>query len=351
MDRNIRQGIKFLFVAMHILPPVGGAERSMLTLMYELRRLGHTVNHIDINNYDKELEKTARYHDVIITQLQWTPSAVALAEKYNKPCMVLYRSLEPVCRVVHDKNLSYLQATCGQKCKTCPHKITGYEKDGLALHKADMIIGNSKWTAGWLAEEHGHSPDKLGWMYPAIDMSFLAEENKKKEFISMSMWTYPAGTDVFADIARLMPTENFRIYGYTHNLPSYPQYTLPKNVEFIENAPQEEMFGATKLWLFPYRTVPNFGRVVIEAQEAGIPVVGIKAGAIVEDNMIIDNVTGYHVDGHDPKKWVKYVKKALSNLPQLKENISKEDFSKFKKQENTERFIKYTTQVLNKKRN
>jgi len=338
MDRNLRQGIKFLFIAQHILPPIGGAERSMLTLMHELRKMGHTVNHIDTNNYDKELERIAEHHDIIVTQLQWTNQAVALAEKYNKPSIVLYRSLEPVCRATHNRLTSYLTATCGQKCGECPHRITGYEQDGLALNKSDFIIGNSKWSAGWLTEEHGHSADKVGWMYPAIDMGFLESfPSEKQEYISMSMWTYPAGTDVFADIARRMPTEKFRIYGYVHNMPSYPQYTLPDNVEFVEKAPQEEMFSTTKLWLFPYRTIPNFGRVVIEAQEAGIPVVGIKAGAIVEDEMIIDNVTGYHVEGHDPNKWVKYIKKALDNLPQLKENISKQDFSKFKKRENTER--------------
>ena len=351
MVKSVQKGpFKFIFIAQNILPVVGGAERSMVTLMQELRKRGHTVNHICKDNYDTSLEKIVQHHDIVVTQLQWSPMAVKLAEQYNKPSFIMMRSLEPVCRVVFNPQLSHLMAECGQKCSTCPHQITGYEEHGLALRKCNLILGNSQWSAGWMSEEHGHSPDKVGWTYPCMDFAFLDDSvERKPEYISMSMWTYSAGTDVFAEIAKKMPQEKFRIYGYKHDLPSYPRYDLPKNVEFKENASQEEMFSTTKLWLFPYRTIPNFGRVVVEALQTGIPVVGIKAGAIMPpDEMIIDGVNGYTVEGHGVSNWVSTVKKALLDIEKLREGCINTDYYKFSKEANTDRFVDYAAQVLNK---
>ena len=350
MVQTIRQGpFKFLFIAKNIIPIVGGAERSMVTLMHELRKRGHTVNHICSENYDKSLERTAQHHDIIITQLQWSPMAVKIAEQYNKPSIIMMRSLEPVCRVVHNPNEARLIAECGQKCWECPHRITGYESHGIALNKCNLILGNSQWSAEWMVREHHHSPDKVGWIYPCMDFAFLDEEVKHKpEYISMSMWTYSAGTDVFVGVAKRMPKEKFRIYGYKYDLPSFPRYNLPKNVEFIQNAPQEEMFGTTKLWLFPYRTIPNFGRVILEALKADIPVVGIKAGAIIPpDEMIIDGVNGYTVEGHDAGKWVSKVKEALKDIEKLRKGCKDTDYYKFSKESGTDRFVDYSAQVLN----
>tara|TARA_Y100000310_G_scaffold153433_1_gene152851 strand:- start:1838 stop:2869 length:1032 start_codon:yes stop_codon:yes gene_type:complete len=342
--------MNFLFIALHIQPAIGGAEISTLTLMNELRKRGHTCNHIDSNNWNEDVEGTAKHHDIIITQLQWAPKAIHIAERYNKPSIVMLHSLENTCRVVHDPVHAIELYRCQQKCSTCPHMITGYEEQGIALNKCNLILGNCKWNATWAIEELGYRPEKVGWVYPS--MTEIDNESIKGKYISMNMLTYAKGTDIFADIARQMPNEKFRIYGYEHSLPCFPSFSLPKNVEFMGKVSQEEMYTDAKLWIVPARKIVNFGMTIIEAMSCGVPVIASGCGSVIDDEMVIDGYNGLHVPmddwekGHKPDLWVKYVNKALENIEEYSLNAHETDFSRFSKKASADRFIDYAKKLV-----
>ena len=342
--------MNFLFIALHIQPAIGGAESSTLTLMKELRKRGHTCNHIDTNNWNENIESTAMYHDIIITQLQWAPKAIHIAERYNKPSIVILYSLENTCRVVHDPVNAIELYRCQQKCSTCPHMITGYEELGAALNKCNLILGSCKWVASHAIEELGHKPEKVGWVYPSMEPALT--KPAKGKYISMNMFTYAKGTDIFVEIARQMPDEKFRIYGYKHSLPCFPSFSLPKNVEFMGKVSQEEMYSDAKLWIVPARKMVNFGMIIIEALSYGVPVVVSGCGSVIDDEMVIDGHNGLHVPmddwekGHEPSTWVKYVKRALENLEEYSLNASETDFSRFSKEASADRFIDYAKKLV-----
>ena len=313
----------------NLYPIIGGAEQSADTLIKELRKRGHTVNHICQSNYDESLLQTIQHHDVIVTQLNWTPMVISKCEQYNKKCIVFIRSMENVCRIVN-LDPRYL-SICEQKCKSCKHRISGYEEQGRALLKADLIIGNSKWTSKMLKEEHGLNSE---YIYPFIDFKVYQNiELSKPNYIAMNKWSWPDGTEIFLDIARIMPQYNFKIVGYES---VHSDLGLPKNVVFTgvsENI--DDIYKDVLVWLYP-NLHGTFGRVVIEAQLAGIPVVGAGRGPVLADEM-----TPYIVkDYHNAKKWKTVILDVIrDNKPPL------ESFDPYKKETQVDKFIKLSNNL------
>ena len=310
----------------NLYPVIGGAEQSAVTLMNELRKKGHIVNHICQSNFDESLLSTIEHHDVIVTQLAWTPMVIGKAKQYNKKCVVFIRSMENVCRIVH-QDPKYL-SECEQKCKKCKHRITGYEEQGRALLQADLIIANSKWTSKMLKEEHGL---KSEYIYPFIDFETYKEiELSSPNYIAMNKWSWPDGTEIFLDIAKVMPDYNFKIVGYEAAHSSRP---LPKNVVFTGVSPEiKDIYEDVFVWLYP-NLHGTFGRVVVEAQLAGIPVVGAARGPVLADEM-----TPYVVkDYRNPKEWKKVILDVIgNNKPPL------QSFDPYLKEKQVEKFIKLT---------
>ena len=313
----------------NLYPIVGGAEQSADTLIKELRKRGHTVNHICQSNYDEKLLSTIQHHDVIVTQLSWTPMVISKCEQYNKKCVVFIRSMENVCRIVH-QDPKYL-SICEQKCKSCKHRITGYEEQGRALLKADLIIANSKWTSKMLKKEHGLNSE---YIYPFIDFKTYRDiELSSPIYIAMNKWSWPDGTEIFLDIARIMPQYNFKIVGYES---AHSDKPLPKNVVFTgvsENI--DDIYKDVFVWLYP-NLHGTFGRVVIEAQLAGIPVVGAGRGPVLADEM-----TPYVVkDYHNAKKWKIAILDVIGqNLPPM------DSFDPYLQETQVEKFIKLSTNL------
>ena len=314
----------FIFVMQNLYPIIGGAEQSIATLITQLRKRGHPVSYVCTENYSEDLVNTIEYHDIVVTQLNWAAVTINRAEQFNKPSIVFIRSLENVCRKVYEdpKFLS----ECEQRCKPCPHKITGYEEHGRALRKASLILGNSKWTSKLFKEEHNL---RSKYIYPFIDFDYYSNvELKERKYIAMNKWSWADGAEIFINIARKMPKHQFKIVGYEALHSDRP---LPPNVKYTgvsEDA--QEVYGDVKIWLYP-NLHGTFGRVAIEAQLAGIPVIGAARGPVLEDNMTPYTVKNYR----NPQAWKQEILKVIKN-----KSPPMTDFSNFETDVQIEKFIR-----------
>jgi len=310
----------------NLYPILGGAEQSIVTLITQLRKRGHPVSHICTGNYSEELVDTIEHHDIVVTQLNWAAVTINKAEQFGKPSVVFIRSLENVCRKVYNDPVFLSQ--CEQKCKKCPHRITGYEEHGRALRKASLILGNSKWTSKMFKEEHGLQSE---YIYPFIDSEYYSNiELKERKYIAMNKLSWPDGSEIFLDIAERMPRQQFKIVGYegTHS-----QRPLPRNVKLTGMCKDaQEMYEDVSIWLYP-NLHGTFGRVVVEAQLAGIPVLGAARGPVLEDQMTPYTVKDYR----NPAAW----KREILNITRDKKQPMT-DFSNFERDVQIEKFIQLT---------
>lgn len=319
----------------HLYPIWGGAEKSADTLIKLLESKGHTVQWMCQSNQEEiqpQLNKIMEDVDVVVTQLMWTPKATQLAEKYNKKSVVFIRSYENVCRIVFSD--PKFHADCGQKCTGCKHKITGYEPQGVALRRADLIIANSRWMQLFLNERHQLHSEIV---YPFINFEdYNINGNKSRDYITMNQMSYAKGADVFLEIAKSMPTEKFKLVG---NQGWMPPIDLPRNVTLEPFQSPQEMYGDTWLWLNPARWEEPFGRTVIEAQLAQVPVLTSSYSTIMLDGKL-HKTGGLKIkDLTNINEWKKGIKKIKKNPKKFTNKEAQTNLKAFSSEVNTETFL------------
>lgn len=320
----------------NLYPVWGGAEKSADTLIKLLKSRGHKVQWMCQSNQEEiepKLHDIMADVDVVVTQLMWTPKATQLAEKYNKKSVVFIRSYENVCRVVFSD--PQFHAECGQKCSGCKHKISGYESQGMALRKADLIIANSRWMQLFLNERHQLKSEVV---YPFINFEDYnnIKSNTKQKYITMNQMSYAKGADVFLKVAKSMPTEKFKLVG---NQGWMPPVDIPSNVTLEKFQEPEKMYGEAWLWMNPARWEEPFGRTVIEAQLAQVPVLTSSYSTIVLDNKL-HKTGGLKIkDLTNINEWKNSIKKIKKSPKRYINKEAQTNLKAFSSEVNTERFL------------
>lgn len=150
-------------------------------------------------------------------------------------------------------------------------------------------------------------------IYPSLESS-LGATGDPLGLITMINPSQVKGISTFWEIARRMPDERFllveswtippkRIAAIDKKLAEFP------NVRFLRRRPNVgDVYSQTKLLLVPSIWEEAFGRVVIEAQSCGIPVVASKRGGLPE----AVGEGGVCVDGfRNPARWVEAIRSLL----------------------------------------
>lgn len=323
----------------NLYPIWGGAEKSADTLIKLLESRGHKVQWMCQSNQEEiepKLHDIMTEVDVVVTQLMWTPKATQLAEKYNKKSVVFIRSYENVCRVVFSD--PKFHADCGQQCTGCEHKITGYEQQGMALRKADLIIANSNWMKLFLHERHSLKSEVV---YPFINFdeySKIEPVNGKfhHKYITMNQMSYAKGADIFFKIAQSMPFENFKLVG---NKGWMPPHSHPNNVKVEQFQKPDKMYAEASIWLNPARWQEPFGRTVIEAQLAQVPVLTSSYSTIILDGKL-HKTGGLKIkDLTNISEWKTKIKKIKKNPKRFINKEAQTNLKPFSSEVNTERFL------------
>ncbi len=300
--------MKILVIAKSFIPPKGGGEISLLTLLRKLRE-DKKVEIYAIcygeRNEEKEIEgykiiyrnyKTASKFfpmltfvniikwffaifkkvklikpDLIITQIAYTPLGVTIAKIFKIPVIVFLRSYEHFCMTIDFMNWQ----RCDRRCYKC---LKGKQKffyplyflkllwHRLSLKIADRVISNTYYMKKLCYRWYKIDSDVI---YPFIDLEQYRVSEKVPRYILyiLPRKSKDKGYDIFLEVAKRLPECRFMLVGEKLE-------NLPPNVEYKGYVKDmRQVYKYARCLLFPIANPGSFGRVAIEAMVNGIPVI------------------------------------------------------------------------------
>lgn len=313
--------VKLLFFLEHLHPVIGGAERSVDTLMTRLQRKpGVAVSLFSHKDDAADAARRAAECDIVLTQLAWAEEALRLAGTLNKKSVLFFRSYENVCR---QGNNSVLLSHCGQTCGGCE------QRRGLQGHKPDLIIANSQYSKRLLREEHGLSSEVV---YPLIDFDEVRAHPAERKYVTMNQLAYHKGADIFFKLAAAMPDQLFRIVGYRDWQCPLP---IPGNLTLTGPLDAKAFYADTSVFVAPARWNETFGRTLVEAQFNGIPVISSARGAAVEDKLVpVDQLVE---EVENVEAWSSKIRTVLDDYQTYAQRARAFDVSPYSPEGNVER--------------
>jgi glycosyltransferase involved in cell wall biosynthesis len=146
-------------------------------------------------------------------------------------------------------------------------------------------IANSPFTASVIAQ---FTRNEVGVVLPLTDLEQYRVIKRERQYITFINPIPQKGLDVAIEIARCLPQERFlfvkgkwgKYSASTIEAFMKPIYKLP-NVEVWEHQrDMRQVYAVTDILLVPSQFNETFGRVIVEAQANGIPVVAANVGGI-----------------------------------------------------------------------
>lgn len=147
------------------------------------------------------------------------------------------------------------------------------------------LLGNSQYTAGILEAISMTSVDVV---HPMVTHAKYRCKQRDPEFVTFVNPIPHKGLDVAIKIARKMPETRFLfVKGRWAVMSPRKVEAFIKSARMLENVEiwdyredMREVYAVTKTLLMPSQFIEAFGRVIVEAQINGIPVVAARSGGI-----------------------------------------------------------------------
>ena len=172
------------------------------------------------------------------------------------------------------------------------------------------FVCNSHFMAGHLGRLTGSQAQVI---YPSLESSFGVQGDPHGTITMINPFQVK-GIDTLIEIARRMPEERFTIVeSWTLSGPALQSLLdrlrdLP-NVSFQHRVPDiGSIYQRTKLLLVPSVWEEAFGRVAIEAQSCGIPVIASQRGGLPES---VGDGGVCVADYLNPQAWVQQIRRVL----------------------------------------
>lgn len=193
------------------------------------------------------------------------------------------RKYQPDVVLGHDTHICPLlnySADQGYPSFYFAHNLGDLEKEYLIPDKI-QVIANSPFIASIASQL---TSNKIEVVVPFLDLCQYEVTKRERRYITFINPIPEKGVEVAIKIARSLPQENFLFvkgkWGGDQGLYLKLADSLP-NVEIWDN--QEDMrrvYAVTDILLVPSLFIETFGRVIIEAQANGIPVIASSVGGI-----------------------------------------------------------------------
>lgn len=277
---------RILFIGDYLYPTIGGAEKSMLTILADLASDGHhcfaicsgekptvTVANIAItySTQTAQIEQllTQIKPDLILTQLNIAEHAVALAKKHHIPSLLFIRSIEYFCATPMEFD------SCDKDCNHCsihPYNRTIRQRYSTMIADADHVICNSQFMSQLTRDFYGRENTVI---YPPVILAEHCAVHNTKTFITLCKPELYKGSEIFFAIARELPQYRFLTVGKGSSV------QLPNLISYQQTDPLL-FFGHTRLLLVPSILPEAFGRIALEAMANGIPVIASNRGGLPE---------------------------------------------------------------------
>lgn len=289
--------------------------------------------------------------DLIFTQLEYVPSTIQVAKEKGIPVVAFIQNYDHFCPFLfygHDP------LKCDRNCFKCSpfvyklqHPFTKklLEWHGEMLKKAELIFSDSNYCRLVLKRFYGVESVVL---HPIVELDDFRLKKINRKYITFINPIKFKGAEVVLELAKNLATENFLIVGGKDKY-FIEEFKKLKNVKYIPWCDDmRKVYAQTKILLVPSQWPEPFGRVVLEAQINGIPVIASKIGGVTEavekGGTVVD-------DYKNPNAWLKELKK-INNNPDTYKKYSKNAIihtKKFIKKEQIKRFLKEINNIKSKK--
>jgi len=350
---------------LQILPELnfGGVETGVIDLTKYLVKVGHKVVVVSAGGLRvKELESLGAIHYQLsvekkspFTIIKTIPALVEIIKKENID-IVHARSRVPAW-------ISYFAARKTKRplITTC-HGYYSRHLFSWVMGWAKLVICPSKVIAQHMIEDFGVSREKIRLIPRGVDLEkfrFIAPDEKRKDGFNVGIigrLTPLKGHLYFikamAEVAKVVPKLKIWIIGDAPSHKMAYKEDLKALVRRLGLWPQIEFLGNQKdipsilenldLLVLASITHEAFGRVIIEAQASGVPVVATRVGGVID--IIEDGLNGLLVAPASSDEIAKSVIKIFQD-PQLARRLAENAYRKVKEEYSLEKMAERTLKV------
>ena len=300
--------LQIVFAAPYLDPPVGGAELTWLYLATAAQEQGHKVSIITSGQSSRDLTNaipTRRYQtaslalrdaalkdaDVIVTQNDWASEFIDLANTLGCPSIVFVQSYELLCR------RPWMLQDCESAGSGCYCDEASLPSTRARLQRASLVYVASTDQAKHVERLSGvkaevfHQLIDPATVIPHTEWPFKA--------IVMNQPDFHKGGLIVEELARRLPDETFVTVGYANR-----PLRRARNLHHLGKVEPALLYAIADILLVPSIWPEPFGRVALEAQIAGVPVIASRRGALPyvlgADALLVD-------DPHDVDAWLTHI--------------------------------------------
>jgi glycosyltransferase involved in cell wall biosynthesis len=334
----------------------GGAQLSTITLLQELQKQGWEVQVVARREQPRSVlikcllfplfllrrnsVVTPTVEAGIVVDRIWSFSALGLlGRRLDLHCLkpTFYRRIEEIAPDIllgdfsaSDSLFKFalsLGITCIKSVRSLP------VLDHPSIVPLDLhVIGNSPYSSRVASATFNGETE---YVQPYIDRSQYKVQKKSNTYITFINPTAQKGLSIAVEIARQMPEYRFQFVMGKWSGFSKKKLQLQvsearslDNVDIVSHIhDMREVYSVTQLLIVPSQFVETFGRVIVEAQLNGIPVVGADVGGIRETlgkgGILIQ-------DRSRPLAYVNAIRKILDNDVHYRtlalENVEQDEF-------------------------
>jgi len=258
--------------------------------------------------------------DLIITQMELSEKVLEIGANYGIKTVLF----------IHDvmkTTYNYLEAAEKYKCSLvifnsyfCQSKFKNFEGKSLVIYP---LIGNCK-------------PNNI-----VVDRT-------KNKYITMINPIRIKGGQLLKKIIEIMQDQKFLIVEgwYDSKIDNISFDGYPNVISLSSQINMSKVYGKTKLLLVPTKIEEGFGRVVVEAQAYGIPVIASNKGGLKESV----GLGGYNIENiNNVQDWINKIDKVLNNarLYNKLSNLAQVNSKKFTIKNNEDNVVEIFKKVLN----
>ncbi|MEQ1870848.1 MAG: glycosyltransferase, partial [Vicinamibacterales bacterium] len=286
----MRNRLRILGLVEHPVPLVGGAQITLAVLLGHLQReFGHHcalhglsatpgvlirygVRLRGMRDWEELVDGVRRFRpDVLLSSLEHSIFAAAIAERYGIPHVIWVQSFE-----LSPPTPSEAAAWRVRRDRVYPSASERH----AALTGAALVLANSTFIQKRLLHRE-HTPSHV--VYPVFDRRDCAAgvvATTSTAVLGVCGYGHK-GADIFLTLAEQMPERQFILAGRAID-PWRARAHALSNITVRPFGPARDLLADAGVVLVPSQWPEPFGRVAIEAMAAGIPVIASATGGLPE---------------------------------------------------------------------